>query len=154
VALTVSRRRLLIFGSGSPPAPSHQTLLPAQHTREGMHYYSYDGCDSDSLESDSLSRSNSETSGTQSQRSLIILLDDDDDDEFEPPVHPLPSHRPKRPLPRNFSRSYRAPVKEEMAQATETPSPEADHTINCAPGLREKRELGGSSFPRHPNQPP
>ena len=104
------------------------------HTRSGMHCYSYDGCDSDSPASDPLSGSDSEASNIQPQRSLVILLDDDDDDEeVEQPVHPLPSHRPKRPLPRNFSRSYHSPVKGESAQGTEV-----YHTISCTPALRDK----------------
>lgn len=107
-----------------------------------MHWYSYDGCDSDSPASDPLSGSgsDSEASSAHPQRSLVILLDDDDDDddEVEQQVHPLPSHRPKRPLPRNFSRSYRSPVKEGIAQGMEMPCAEVYHTISCAPELRDK----------------
>ena len=88
--------------------------------------------------SDPRSGSDSEASSAQSQRSLIIFIDDDDEDEDEQPVHPLPSYRPKRPLPRNFSRSYRSPVKEQMAQGTQMPSPEVYHTISSIPGLRDK----------------
>lgn len=102
-----------------------------------MHAYSYDGCDSDSLGSDPLSGSDSEASRADSQQSLVILLDDDDD-ELEEQVHPLPSHRPKRPLPRNFRRSYDSPVKEEKTRRMETPTPEVYHTISCAPGVRDK----------------
>jgi len=121
---------------GFRATPSHQTRLPT--TREGMHCYSYDGCNSSSLGSDPLSGSDSEASSAQSQRSVIILLDDSDDEEVEQPVHPLPSHRPKRPLPRSFSKSYHSPVKEGMAQGMETPRPEVYHTISCAPALRDK----------------
>ena len=105
-----------------------------------MHCYSYDGCDSDSPESGPLSGSDSEASSPQSQRSLVILLDDDDDenDGCEQPVHPVPSHRPKRPLPRSFSRSYHSSVKEERVQATGVPRPEVYRTISCTPGLRDK----------------
>jgi hypothetical protein len=103
-----------------------------------MHSYSYDGCHSDSPESDPLSGSDSEASGPEPQWSLVILLDDDEDDEVEEPVHPLPSHRPKRPLPRNFRRSYNAPVKEETTGGVVTPFPEVYRTISCAPGMRDK----------------
>lgn len=103
-----------------------------------MHFYSYDGCDSDSHGSDPLSCSDSEASGAESRRSLIIFLDDDDEDEVEEPVHPLPSHRPKKPLPKNFGRGYHSPTKEETTQGMKTPLPEVYHTINCAPELRNK----------------
>lgn len=116
------------------PAPN----TSPSHTREGMHCYSYDGCDSDSPTSDPLSGSDSEASNAQPQRLLVIFLDEDDDDEVEQPVHPLPSHRPKRPLPRNFSRNYHSPMKEETVKGTETPRPEVYHTISCTPGLRDK----------------
>ena len=88
--------------------------------------------------SDPLSGSDSEASSAQSQRSLVILLDDDDEDEVEQPVHPLPSHRPKRPLPRNFSKSYHSPVKEGTAQEMKVPRPEVYHTISSIPGLRDR----------------
>lgn len=127
---------ILSLGLGLRPHPKHVSPPPP---REGMHCYSYDGCDSDSPGSGPLSESDSEASGTQSQRSLVILLDDDEEDDgFEQPVHPVPSHRPKRPLPRSFSRSYHPPVKEEKVQATDIPRPEVYHTINCTPGLRDK----------------
>ena len=116
------------------PAPN----TSPSHTREGMHCYSYDGCDSDSPTSDPLSGSDSEASNAQPQRLLVIFLDEDDDDEVEQPVHPLPSHRPKRPLPKNFSRNYHSPMKEETVKGTETPRPEVYHTISCTPGLRDK----------------
>lgn len=100
-----------------------------------MHSYSYDGCDSDSTVSDLLSCSDFEAPGVESQSSLVILLDDDDDDdEVEEQVHPLPSHRPKKPLPRR--RSYYSPVKEEVAEGTTLP--DVYHTISCTPGVRDK----------------
>lgn len=108
----------------------------SHHTREGMHIYSYDGCDSDSSGSNPLSSPDSETDDPQFHRSLIILLDDDDDeDEFEQPAHPLPSHRPKRPLPRRFSRKYHSPVKEATAQGNQMSHPGVDHTMSYTPGL-------------------
>ena len=105
-----------------------------------MHCYSYDGYDSDSPGSGPLSGSDSETSSAQSQRSLIILLDDDDDetDGLEQPVHPVPSRRPKRPLPRNFSGRYHSPLKEEKDREVDVSFPEVYHTISCTPGLRDK----------------
>src|ERR1700760_2241848 len=99
-----------------------------------MHIYSYEGCGSDFPGSDSLPGPDSEPSGPHFHRSLIILLDDDDDeDEFEQPAHPLPSHRPKRPLPRRFSRKYHSPVKEATVQGNQTSHPEPDHTISYTP---------------------
>lgn len=89
--------------------------------------------------SDSLSGSDSEVPRFEFQRTLIILLDDDDyDDEVEETAHPPPPHRPKRPLPKNFRRNYRPPVKEETAQGIQTPFPEVYHTISCAPAVRDK----------------
>ena len=112
---------------------------PLTHTREGMHPYSYDGCDSDSPVSDPSSGSDSEASSTQPQLTLVILLDDDDDDdEGEEQVHPLSSYRPKRPLPRNFGGSHKSQVKQETPQGTVVSFPEVYHTINCIPGLRDK----------------
>jgi len=100
-----------------------------------MHIYSYDGCDSDMPGCDPPPRPDS---GPQFHRSLIILLDDDDEDEFEQPAHPLPSHRPKRPLPRRFSRKYHSPVKEATVQGNQTSHPGVDHTISYTPGLHNK----------------
>lgn len=104
-----------------------------------MHFYSYDGCDSDPPTSDPLSGPDSEASNAQPQPSLIIFIDEDEDeDEVGQPVHPLPSHRPKRPLPRNFGRNYHSQMREETVQGMETPRPEVYHTINCTPELRDK----------------
>ena len=104
-----------------------------------MHPYSYDGCDSDSPVSDILSGSDSEASGAETLRSVVIILDDsDEDDEVEEQVHPLSSHRPKKPLPRNFGGSYRSSLKEESTQGLKAPYPEVYHTISCAPAVRDK----------------
>jgi len=109
------------------------------HTHESMHPYAYDGCDSDSPVSDLLSGSDSEASGAETLRSVVIILDDSDEDEVEEQVHPLPSHRPKKPLPRNFSGSYRSSLKEESTQGiVKAPYPEVYHTISCAPAVRDK----------------
>jgi len=107
-----------------------------------MHIYSYDGCDEDLPGSNPLPGPDSEASGPQFHRSLIILLDDEDeDDEFEQQAHPLPSHRPKRPLPRRFSRKYHSPVKEATVQGSQMLHPGADHTTSCAPGLHDDERL-------------
>jgi len=106
--------------------------MSPSHIIEGMDYYPYDGCDSNLPSSDPPPGSYSEASSAQPELSLVIMLDDDDD------IHPLPSHRPKLPLPRNFSRGYHPPVKEETVQGVEVPRPEVYHTINCAPELRDK----------------
>ena len=109
------------------------------HTHEDMHIYSYDGCDSDLPGADSLPTPDSEASGPQFHRSLIITLDDDDDeDEFEQPVHPLPSCRPKRPLPRRFSRKCHSPVKEATVQGNQMSHPGVDHTISYTSGLHDE----------------
>jgi hypothetical protein len=119
-----------------------------------MHFYSYDGCDSDSPVSDLISGSDSEASGAESQRSFVILLDDDDDDdEVEEPVNPLPFDRPKKPLPMKFGGSYRSSLKEETTQGKQAPLPEVYHTINCAPALRDK-SLEVRSFLSALNHPP
>jgi hypothetical protein len=101
-----------------------------------MHFYSYEGCDSYPPESDPFSGSDSEASSPEPRLTLIILLDEDDDeDEMEEQVHPLPSYRPKKPLPRNFGRRHPSAVEGETMK---TPFPEVYHTINCVPELRDK----------------
>ena len=71
---------------------------------------------------------------------FIVVLDhnSDDDEEEESTWYPPPSERPKKPLPKNFGRNHRSPVKNETAQGVETPSPEEHHTISCAPAVRGK----------------
>ena len=104
-----------------------------------MHIHSYGGCDSDSPGSDQLPSPDSEASSPQFHRSLIILLDDDDDDgEFEQPAHPLPSHRPKRPLPRRFSRKYHSPIKEATVQGNQMSHSGVNHTISYTQGLHDE----------------
>ena len=90
--------------------------------------------------SDLPSGSDSEASGAESQRTFVIFLDDDDDEEEEEEaeVHPLPSYRPKKPLPRKFRGSYHSSVKEQTTQGVKPPFPQVYHTISCTPAMRDK----------------
>ena len=103
-----------------------------------MNCYSYDGRGSDFPRSEPSSGSDSEASSTQSQRFLVIFLDSDEGEDVEAQVHPLPSYRPKRPLPKNFGKKHRSPMKEDTVQEMEMPRAEVYHTISCTPGLRDK----------------
>jgi len=103
-----------------------------------MNCYSYDGRGSDFPRSEPSSGSDSEASSAQPQRFLVIFLDSDEGEEVEEPAHPLPSYRPKRPLPKNFGKKHHSPMKEDTVQEMGMPRAEVYHTISCTPGLRDK----------------